>query len=215
MKMKKNRYRTPENHTSKGQFPRFPDQIVTGQSTATLPVRNGSWQSDASQDIAKLVVVERHGRSGNIGKGFVRGFGLKHGALASTVAHDSHNLICVGMSDSDMLEAIRALQREGGGLVAVGNGRVLAKLPLPIAGLMSDRGASDVVRALEDLHRAARDLGCRLTAPFMALSFLALPVIPHLKLTDQGLVDVDEFKLVSLAASESRHSPRDASGQPR
>ncbi|MCX6599979.1 MAG: amidohydrolase family protein, partial [bacterium] len=178
-----------------------PDQIVTARSTAKLPVVNGAWQADATQDIAKLVVVERHGRGGGIGKGFVRGFGLKRGALASTVAHDSHNLICAGMCDSDMLLAVRALAEGGGGLVVVADGRVLAQLSLPIAGLMSDRPAADVVRGVESLHRTARSLGCPLSAPFMALSFLALPVIPHLKLTDRGLIDVDQFKPIELAAS--------------
>ena len=177
------------------------DQIVTARSTAKLPVVNGAWQADATQDIAKLIVIERHGRGGGIGKGFVRGFGLKRGALASTVAHDSHNLICAGMSDSDMLLAVRALAEGGGGLVVVADGRVLAQLSLPIAGLMSDRPALDVVRGVESLHQTARELGCPLSAPFMALSFLALPVIPHLKLTDRGLIDVDQFKPIELAAS--------------
>jgi adenine deaminase len=179
----------------------IPDQIVTGRSTANLPVVNGSWQADAKQDIAKLIVIERHGRGGGMGKGFVRGFGLKRGALASTVAHDSHNLICAGMSDSDMLLAVRTLSQGGGGLVVVADGRVLAQLSLPIAGLMSDRPAAEVVRGVESLHRTARSLGCPLSAPFMALSFLALPVIPHLKLTDRGLIDVDHFKPIELAAS--------------
>jgi adenine deaminase len=178
----------------------IPDQIVTARSTAKLPVQSGSWQADAKQDIAKLVVIERHGRGGGIGKGFVRGFGLKRGALASTVAHDSHNLICAGMSDKDMLLAVRTLA-QGGGLTVVADGRVLAQLSLPIAGLMSDRPAHEVVNGIESLHRAARELGCPLSAPFMALSFLALPVIPHLKLTDRGLIDVDQFKPIELAAS--------------
>ena len=179
----------------------IPDQIVTARSTAKLPVVNGAWQADATQDIAKLIVIERHGRGGGIGKGFVRGFGLKRGALASTVAHDSHNLICAGMCDSDMLLAVRALAEGGGGLVVVADGRVLAQLSLPIAGLMSDRPAADVVRGVESLHRTVRSLGCPLSAPFMALSFLALPVIPHLKLTDRGLIDVDQFKPIELADS--------------
>ena len=179
----------------------IPDQIVTGRSTAELPVRGGCWQADVTQDIAKLLVIERHGRNGNIGKGFVRGFGLTRGALASTVAHDSHNLICAGMSDADMLRAIRVLADGGGGLAVVESGRTLAYLSLPIAGLMSDQPARSVVNTLATLHDAARFIGCRLSAPFMALSFLALPVIPHLKLTDRGLVDVDQFRLIDLAAS--------------
>lgn len=179
----------------------IPDQIVTSRSAASLPVQKGNWCADAVQDIAKLVVVERHGRNGNIGKGFVRGLGLKHGAIASTVAHDSHNLICAGMSDADMLCAMLALKQKGGGWIVVAGEKLLAHLSLPIAGLMSDQPAAAVVRSVEYLHGAARELGCALSAPFMALSFLALPVIPHLKLTDKGLIDVDKFAPIDLAAS--------------
>ena len=179
----------------------IPDQIITGRSIAELPIERGNWTTDKVQDIAKLVVVERHGRNGNIGKGFVRGLGLRRGALASTVAHDSHNLICAGMNDEDMLTAIRALEKCGGGLVVVTEGDVKAQLALPIAGLMSDQTAVSVVKDVGNLHQAARALGCILAAPFMALSFLALPVIPHLKLTDRGLIDVDQFKPIELAAS--------------
>jgi adenine deaminase len=178
----------------------IPDQIVTDHSTAELRSSNGAWQTDSSADIAKLVVIERHGHGGGIGRGFVRGFGLSRGALASTVAHDSHNIICVGASDPDMIVAIHALADMGGGQVVVADGRVIAKLPLPIAGLMSDQPMASVVQDIECLHDAASKLGCRLSAPFMALSFLALPVIPHLKLTDQGLIDVDQFKPIPLSA---------------
>ncbi len=177
----------------------IPDQIVTGRARLELPATDGLWTADPAQDIAKLVVVERHGKGGGIGKAFVRGFGLKYGALASTVAHDSHNIICAGMSDADMLVAIRALARSGGGLVVAAGGKILAQLPLPIAGLMSDEPVGEVVRHVSDLHVAARQLGCKLSAPFMALSFLALPVIPHLKLTDKGLIDVDKFAPIELA----------------
>jgi adenine deaminase len=179
----------------------IPDQIVTNRSVASLPVVNGSWQANRGQDIAKIVVIERHGQSGKIGKGFVRGFNLNHGALASTVAHDSHNLICVGTNDADMLAAIHALEQCGGGLAVATEQKVQAVLPLPIAGLMSDRPVQDVVNNQTDLHRAARALGCTLSSPFMALAFLALPVIPHLKITDHGLVDVDAFKEIDLAES--------------
>ncbi|MBU0507393.1 adenine deaminase [bacterium] len=179
----------------------IPDQIVTGSSTARLPVRDGAWQADTTQDIAKLLVIERHGCTGNVGKGFARGFGITRGALASTVAHDSHNLICLGVSDEDMLRAVEVLADGGGGLVVVEGGQTIAHLPLPVAGLMSGEPATAVVKAIESLHEAARSIGCRLAAPFMALSFLALPVIPHLKLTDRGLVDVDRFQFVDLAVS--------------
>lgn len=179
----------------------IPDQIVTGRSVMQPARADGLWATDTVQDIAKLVVVERHGKGGGIGKAFVRGFGLQYGALASTVAHDSHNIICAGMSDSDMLAAIRALAKSGGGLVVVAGGKILAQLPLPIAGLMSDEPVADVVAKVTELHVAARQLGCKLSAPFMALSFLALPVIPHLKLTDKGLIDVDKFAPIELTVS--------------
>ncbi|MBK8129888.1 MAG: adenine deaminase [bacterium] len=178
----------------------IPDQIVTRRSTAQLPVVNAELQADVTQDIAKLVVIERHGRGGAIGKGFARGFGLQSGALASTVAHDSHNLICAGMSDDDMLLAARTLAELGGGWVVVNRGQILAQLALPVAGLMSTQSAAEITPALEALHHAARELGCKLSSPFMALSFLALPVIPSLKLTDMGLVDVDAFELTGLFA---------------
>jgi len=181
----------------------IPDQIVTARSTARLPERNGCVHADVAQDIAKMVVIERHGRGGHIGHGFVRGFGLKRGALASTVAHDSHNLICAGMNDDDILLAAHTLQSLGGGWVVVADGQVLAELALPVAGLMSDKSAREITPNLEALHKAARSLGCSLSSPFMALSFLALPVIPSLKLTDRGLVDVTAFAFTGLF-TESR-----------
>jgi adenine deaminase len=176
----------------------IPNQIVTERSTATLPEISGSLSADPSQDIAKMVVIERHGRGGTIGKGFVRGFGISSGAFASTVAHDSHNLIVAGMSDEDMLLAAKTLAESGGGWTVVQNGKVLAKLALPVAGLMSDRSAVEITPLLDELHLAARSIGCKLASPFMALSFLALPVIPSLKLTDFGLVDVDKFAQIPL-----------------
>lgn len=179
----------------------IPDQIVTGGSTARLPESNGNLTCSPGQDIAKLIVIERHGKSGSIGRGFVRGFGISSGAIASTVAHDSHNLICCGMSDDDMLVATRTLGEVGGGWIVVQKGKVLACLPLPIAGLMSDKSASEIAPELDELHNAAKSLGCKLNSPFMTLSFLALPVIPSLKLTDQGLVDVNKFSIIPLGVS--------------
>ncbi|MCB9366981.1 MAG: adenine deaminase [Calditrichaeota bacterium] len=181
----------------------IPDQIVTGRSQATLPVRDGVLHADPAQDIAKLVVVERHGKGGRIGKAFVRGFGLTGGALASTVGHDSHNVTCVGMNDQDMLLAAKTLQDLQGGWVVVRDGRVLASLALPVAGLMSDQSAAEITPKLEKLHAAAHDLGCKLSSPFMALSFLALPVIPSLKLTDHGLVDVEKFAVIPLEVADA------------
>jgi adenine deaminase len=173
-----------------------PGQLVTEHLRLELPVRGGERQVDRDQDVAKLAVVARHGVNGNIGLGFVKGFGLGRGAIASSVAHDSHNICAVGMDDADMAGAVNRLGEIGGGFVVVAQGEVRAELPLPIAGLMSDRTYETVRDDLRRLRAAARLLGSALTDPFLQLSFLALPVIPHLKLTDLGLVDVDRFELI-------------------
>jgi adenine deaminase len=141
-------------------------------------------------------VVERHKATGNIGLGLVKGFGLQRGALASSVAHDSHNIIAVGVTDHDLHVAIQEVVRLGGALVAAADGKILSALPLPVAGLVSDRPLAEVVAGLEEVEQAAAQLGSPLAAPFATLSFLALPVIPELRLTDQGLVDVRQFKLL-------------------
>jgi len=151
---------------------------------------------DVERDILKLVVVERHRASGNIGLGLVKGFGLRRGAMASSIAHDSHNIIAVGTDDRDMLTAIEEVSRLQGGLVIAHEGRILAALPLPIAGLLSDAPLEAVVARLEELESTALSLGVSLPAPFAALSFLALPVIPELRLTDLGLVDVTAARLL-------------------
>ncbi|MBI4296596.1 MAG: adenine deaminase [Chloroflexi bacterium] len=173
-----------------------PGQIFTRKRMEKVKISEGGIVSDTEKDILKLVVVERHKATGNIGLGLVKGFNLKRGALASSVAHDSHNIVAVGTSDSDILAAIKQVERLQGGLVAVADGKVLASLALPIAGLLSDKPLVTVVAEHNQLERVARDLGTRLPAPFATLSFLALPVIPELKLTDQGLVDVNEFKII-------------------
>jgi adenine deaminase len=170
----------------------LPDQILTRQ--ALVP----AGELHAEHDIARVAVVERHGRNGNVAVGLVRGFGLKRGALASTVAHDSHNLILVGLSSADMELAAATVAETGGGLAVASGGMVLASLPLPVAGLMSDQDAPAVAARHEALHRAAEEIGCRLPSPFMTLSFLALPVIPELRITDRGLVDVQRFGFVDL-----------------
>ncbi len=175
-----------------------PDQIVTRALSDAVRVENGMAVADPARDILKLAVIERHGRGGAVGLGFVQGFGLREGALASSVAHDSHNIIVVGTNDADMLAAAQALAGMQGGQVAVAGGTVLAAVPLPIAGLMSDQPVETVRAQADALNAATRGLGCPLHAPFMALSFLALPVIPSLKLTDQGVVDVEQFALVAL-----------------
>ncbi|MFQ5691724.1 MAG: adenine deaminase, partial [Nitrospinota bacterium] len=166
-----------------------PGQIVTRTLLMEARVQDGRAVSDTERDVLKMAVAERHGRTGQVGIGFVHGFGLKRGALASSVAHDSHNVVVAGVEDDDLRTGFRAVEEMQGGLAAVVDGRIAARLPLPIAGLMSDSPIEAVAKELEDLHAAARSLGCALESPFMALSFLALAVIPELKLTDLGLVE--------------------------
>ena len=176
----------------------IPGQLLTNKLVLPTPVRNGRLGTDVERDLLKLVVVERHHRSGRVGLGLVQGFNLEKGALASTVAHDSHNLVILGVNETDMLAAARHLMELGGGLAVVAEGRVLADLPLPVAGLLSPAPLEEVAQAHGRLREAYRSLGGTLAAPFMALSFLSLEVIPALKLTDLGLVDVTRFEVVSL-----------------
>jgi adenine deaminase len=174
------------------------NQLVTKQLLEQVSTADGLAVADVGRDILKLAVIERHLASGNMGLGFVKGFGLKKGALASSVAHDSHNIIVVGTNDLDMMTAAVQIVKMQGGLVAAVDGSVVATLPLPIAGLMSEKSAEELRAEMEGIERAATDLGCAVPNPFMAMSFLALPVIPRLKLTDKGLVDVKEFDFVPL-----------------
>ncbi|MBI4286545.1 MAG: adenine deaminase [Chloroflexi bacterium] len=174
-----------------------PGQIITRKRLEKVKTANGAAVPDTGRDILKLVVVERHRATGNMGLGLVTGFGLKRGALASSVAHDSHNIVAVGASDADIFAAVKEIERLQGGLVVAANGKVLASLSLPIAGLLSPEPLETVVAKHEALDKAAKDLGARLPAPFATLSFLALPVIPELRLTDRGLVDVSQFQLIS------------------
>lgn len=175
-----------------------PGQIFTRLILDHVKSKDGLVTSDVESDILKLCVVERHKASGRIGLGLVRGFGLKHGALASSVAHDSHNVIAVGVSDEEIFRAIEAVRHQGGGLAAISGNTVLATVPLEVAGLMSVQPVEKLVIQLQTVNHAARQLGCPLEKPFMSLSFLALPVIPELKLTDRGLVDVNRFEIVPL-----------------
>ncbi len=177
-----------------------PGQIVTDSLVDTPAERAGEAVADADRDLAKIAVVERHLGTGRVGLGFVRGFGLQRGALASTVAHDAHNVVVVGMNDASMAAAVRRLANRGGGIVVVDGAEVLAELPLPVAGLLSDAPVDEVVAASRAVVAAARELGCTLDAPIQHLAFLALSVIPSLKLTDRGLVDVNRFELVPLEA---------------
>jgi adenine deaminase len=173
-----------------------PGQIITRKKQVKVKIEKGLVVPDVSRDILKALVVERHKATGNVGLGLVIGFGLKRGALASSTAHDSHNIVAVGASDEDIYTAIKEVERLQGGLVVAAGGKVLGSLATPIAGLLSQQPLETVVADLAKLEKIARELGCVLPAPFATLSFLALPVIPELRLTDHGLVDVVEFKLI-------------------
>ena len=175
-----------------------PQQIVTTELIVAPKILNGQVVADTARDILKIVVVERHRATGNVGVGFVRGFKLKNGAIGSTVAHDAHNVIVAGTNDRDILQAIRELERLQGGQIAVANGEVKAELPLPIAGLVTDQPLPKAMKLIDDLNAAAHALGCDLAAPFMTLSFLALSPIPALKLTDQGLIDAVKLQKTTL-----------------
>ena len=175
------------------------DQVVTESLEREPAVEDGYALASPELDLAKIAVVERHLATGRVGLGFVAGSGLRRGALASSVAHDAHNLVVVGMSDQDMAIAIQRLAELGGGIVAVESLRVVAECPLPVAGLLSDAPLADVIAQSRACNEAAHDLGWTGATPFLTLAFLALSVIPHLKITDQGLVDVDRFEIVPLA----------------
>ncbi|MDL2207186.1 adenine deaminase [Desulfovibrio sp. OttesenSCG-928-M16] len=177
----------------------IPRQLISSNESHVLPARDGSLHSDPERDILKAAVFERHKGSGRVALGFVRGMGIKNGALASTVAHDAHNLIVVGSNDEDMWLAVSSLRDCGGGQVVCADGQVKALLPLPLAGLFSDAPAAGVAEQQADLHKAARALGCPQDSdPLMTLAFLSLEVIPSLKLTHAGLVDVENFCLMDL-----------------
>ncbi|MHB8104839.1 MAG: adenine deaminase [Dehalococcoidales bacterium] len=173
-----------------------PGQIITRKKQVKIKTQDGLIMSDTNRDILKAAVIERHKATGNIGLGLVTGFGLKKGALASSTAHDSHNIVVVGASDEDIFAAIKEIERLQGGLVVAAGGKILGSLATPIAGLLSEESLEAVVAGLAKLEKMARELGCILPAPFATLSFLALPVIPELRLTDLGLVDVNAFKLI-------------------
>jgi adenine deaminase len=195
------RIEAPDGATRVRVISLIPGQVRTATLVTSVFARDGEIVAEPERDIAKLVVVERHTRSGRIGRGLVHGFGVTRGALASSVAHDSHNIVAVGVDDADMVAAIDAVARAGGGLAVSCDAAVCACLPLPVAGLMTDAGLAETVATLGALRRAARSLGSRLPDPFAALSFLALPVIPTLRLTDRGLVDVEAGGPVRLLAT--------------
>jgi len=187
-----------ELHSKHDLFPVI--EIIAGQIITRkqmVKVGRGKFEPDTAGDLLKAVVVERHRASGNIGLGIVKGFGLKDGAIASTVAHDSHNIVAVGTNDRDIMAAVETLREMQGGLVVCRDGRAIARLPLPICGLLSPNPAEAVSRQFEELERVASGLGKLPPAPFALLSFIALPVIPELRLTDMGIVDVIQFKLLN------------------
>lgn len=176
----------------------IPGEILTKACYGEVKSEGGWVVSDTERDVLKLAVVERHKASGRTGMGLVKGFGLKAGALATSVAHDSHNIISVGVNDRDMCRAVDEVKRIGGGMVVASGEKILARTPLKVAGLMSTEPLDRLTEQLEGLNRAAHALGCLVPEPFMSLSFMALPVIPELKLTDMGLVDIHKFTLVPL-----------------
>ncbi|MBU1076414.1 MAG: adenine deaminase, partial [Spirochaetes bacterium] len=174
------------------------NQLITKKYIADTNIIDGFAESDIKNDIIKCSVVERHYASDNISKGFVKGFGLKKGAIASTVAHDSHNIIVIGVLDEDIKKAVIHLRKIQGGFCVVEDDKVLIDLPLPIAGLMSDKPMEEISKRLKQLNKEAKKLGITIDEPFLMLSFLSLPVIPELKLTDKGLFDGNTFKFIDL-----------------
>ena len=175
----------------------YPDQIINSKTKAELEVINGSVTPDPARDILKLAVVERYGKNGNIGISFVKGFGINEGALASSIAHDHHNIIVAGTNDQDMALCAAVIEEMQGGFAIVANGMVLGKLPLPIGGLLSEEPVVDIIQNMEEINQAYYDLGGSLPSPFMTISFIGLPTVPDLGLTDLGLVDVFKHELIS------------------
>ena len=192
----------PGDFAARGQGPStqaigvIPGKVITNRVPVTLPFADGERRVDLDQDVVKVSVVARHGVNDNIATAFVQGFGMKRGAIASSVGHDSHNLCVVGVDETDMAVAINRLREIEGGFAVARDGKVAAEMPLPVAGLMSLASFEDVHRALIPLRSAAKGLGVTLAEPFLQVAFLPLPVIPHLKITDKGLVDVDKFEFV-------------------
>lgn len=174
----------------------MPGKIITEHRRYRLPTSGNQTSVDLANDVIKVAVIERHGKNGNHANGFVQGFGLKTGAIASTVGHDSHNICVVGVSEEDMALAANRLGEIKGGFVVVEDGKVIGEIPLPVAGLMSLEPYESVRDTLHHLRKAAYTLGTTLEEPFLQVAFLPLPVIPHLKISDKGMVDVDQFRLI-------------------
>ncbi len=180
----------------------IPARVGTYERILTLPVLGGNLSADPAQDVLKVAVFERHNRTGTVGYGFTKGFGIRKGALAQTVAHDAHNLLVVGSNDEDMAIAANTLIQCGGGLCAVLDGKVLGVVPLPIAGLMSDKPLEEMSKSVESLEQAWKDMGCALPSPFMTIALLPLACLPELRLTNRGLVDCRTFQFVDLIVKE-------------
>lgn len=175
-----------------------PGTLLTKSVNAKVKIVDGNAEADVDNDVLKIMVFERHKATGNIGKGFIKGFGLKSGAIASTVAHDAHNMIVIGTNDADMEMAAIELVKSQGGKVIVNNGEVVSKLPLPIAGLMSDQPFETVLQQCHELKEGVKKIGCALDDPFMTMAFLSLSVIPDLKITDKGVFDVNKFDFIDI-----------------
>ena len=173
-------------------------QVGTKHKIIDLPINEGKVQPSLENDVIKAMVMERYRGEGSFGLGFVKGFGIKEGAVASTVAHDSHNLLIIGTNDEDMAYAGNILAKEGGGMVAVKDKQVLALLPLSIAGLMSDKPVEEVAKLVDGMSKAWKELGCNIVSPFMTMALLSLPVLPELRLTNRGLVDTLNFKFIGI-----------------
>ncbi len=189
-------FRTPGNRTETPVIGILPGKIITEHLSFDIPPEQGDKRPDVARDLIKIAVIERHGKNGNRATGFVKGFGLKRGAIASTVCHDHHNIVVVGVDPADMALAANRLREIEGGFVVTEGGKVLAEIALPLAGLMSLEPFEAVHDKLVVLRAAAKSLGVTLAEPFLQLAFLALPVIPHLKITDHGMVDVDRFEVI-------------------
>lgn len=180
----------------------IPARVGSYDRHVTLKVTNGLLQSDVEQDVLKTAVFERHHETGKVGYGFVKGFGIKKGAMASTVAHDAHNLLVLGVNDEDMALAANTLIQCGGGMVAVADGKVLGCVPLPIAGLMSDLPVDVMSEKVEALEKAWEEIGCTMPSPFMTMALIALACLPELRLTDRGLVDCTKFCFTDLLVKD-------------
>jgi adenine deaminase len=189
-------FRTTGNREDTDVIGILEGKIITEHLHAVIPIEDGDKKPDPKRDLTRITVIERHGKNGNIASGFVKGFGLKAGAIASTVCHDHHNIACVGVDYDDMALAANRMSEIEGGFVVASGGKILAELALPVAGLMSLEPFEVVRDALVDLRAAAKSLGVTLEEPFLQLAFLALPVIPALKITDRGMVDVHKFEII-------------------